>query len=160
MSWSGPFGLEWLTGGITRPGRSGSNLGPNAGLGNIGGLLSDSGHDARIRILNNPDAWPHVAAMMKKIARYLAVLIALGVAQPAAAACYADYKAKQDQPLRLHYGVIELPDAACADRARTNTEVARRIAQGGWQLLNIVSVFGAEGLAERQSSAGAYFLRY
>jgi hypothetical protein len=35
----------------------------------------------------------------------LALSLFLAAAQPAAAACYADYKAKQDAPLRLHYGV-------------------------------------------------------
>ena len=41
--------------------------------------------------------------------------LALVLAAPMAeAACYADYKAKQDAPLRLHYGVIQLPDSACA----------------------------------------------
>ena len=46
---------------------------------------------------------------IRKIPALLLLLAAL--AQPAhAAGCYADYKAKQDNPLQLHYGVIELPD--------------------------------------------------
>lgn len=82
------------------------------------------------------------------------VLLAL----PAQAACYADYKAKQDNPLRLHYGVMQLPDSACGRGA--GAEVARRLAAQGWTLLNVVSVFGPEGLDERKASAGAHFLRY
>ena len=31
----------------------------------------------------------------------------------AEAACFADYKAKRDNPLRLHYGVVKLSDGAC-----------------------------------------------
>lgn len=80
-------------------------------------------------------------------------------ALPAQAACYADYKAKQDNPLRLHYGVIELPDAAC-DPSAASAELARRLAGTGWTVLNVVSIFGPDGLAERKADAGAYFLRF
>lgn len=74
------------------------------------------------------------------------------------AQCFADYKAKQDNPLRLHYGVVQLSGACSADAARA--EIAGRIARDGWTLLNVVSVFGPEGLAERKDSAGPYFLRF
>ncbi|SIO48392.1 hypothetical protein SAMN05444722_2531 [Rhodovulum sp. ES.010] len=87
----------------------------------------------------------------------LAVTLQTGAA---AAACYADYKAKQDNPLRLHYGVIELPDSACGSRSAAAQEIDRRIGSGGWQLLNVMSIFGADGLAERKASAGAFYLRY
>jgi hypothetical protein len=94
------------------------------------------------------------------LARSAILALTLGLmAAPAAAACYADYKAKREPPLRLHYGVIELPDAACT-RGAARSEIARRIGADGWTLLDVVSIFGAEGLNERQASAGAYFLRY
>ncbi len=93
--------------------------------------------------------------MMKKLILTLAIL----AASPASASCYADYKAKQDNPLRLHYGVIELPDTACTPQA-AKPQIAQRISADGWQLLNILSIFGAEGLEERKDSAGQYFLRY
>ena len=49
---------------------------------------------------------------MKQIILSLAAIMALTLAQPAQAAdCYADYKAKQDSPLRLHYGVMQLRGA-------------------------------------------------
>ena len=35
-----------------------------------------------------------------------------------------------------------------------------RLAQQGWKLLNVISTFGPDGLNERQSSAGEYFLRF
>ena len=38
----------------------------------------------------------------------LVPLLALMLAGPAQAECYADYKAKQDDPLRLHYGVAQV----------------------------------------------------
>ena len=44
-------------------------------------------------------------ACMWKLAPILALAALAG---PAGAACYADYKARQTDPLRLHYGVIEI----------------------------------------------------
>ena len=93
---------------------------------------------------------------MKQIVYSGLVLSFLIFASPASAQCYADYKAKRDNPMRLHYGVIQL-QGDCSQGAAT-AEVARRIAQGGWTLLNVVSVFGPEGLEERRESAGLYFL--
>ena len=90
----------------------------------------------------------------------LALPLLIALASPAAASCYADYKAKQDGPLRLHYGVIELPDADCAAPGRARADVAARIAVDGWQLLNVLGTFGPEGLAARRGSAGDYYLRY
>ncbi|GHC26865.1 MULTISPECIES: hypothetical protein [Gemmobacter] len=87
----------------------------------------------------------------------LAAALACLVAMPAAAECYADYKAKQDNPLRLHYGVAQV--SAC-NKKGARAELAPRLAAQGWKLLNIVSTFGPEGLNERRSSAGDYFLRY
>ncbi|WP_099825815.1 hypothetical protein [Oceaniglobus indicus] len=76
------------------------------------------------------------------------------------AACFADYKAKRDNPLKLHYGVVELPDTACVSRASAADAIARRIAPDGWQLLTVMQIFDRSGLDQRKASAGAYFLRY
>lgn len=94
--------------------------------------------------------------MMKQI--LLITLLSLA-ATSAQAGCYADYKAKQDDPLKLHYGVAQLSDAACS-KAGAAAELKPRLAREGWTLLNILSIFGEEGLAERKASAGQYFLRY
>jgi hypothetical protein len=72
--------------------------------------------------------------------------------------CFADYKAKQDNPLRLHYGVVRL-DGAC-DMASARSEVSGRLSREGWVLLNVLTVFGKDGLKERKASAGRYFLRF
>jgi len=96
---------------------------------------------------------------MKPLVAIAVLVFGLAFALPADAACYADYKAKQDNPLRLHYGVIELPDRAC-DRRGARAAVARRLSNQGWTLLNVLSIFGPEGLNERKSSAGDYFLRF
>ena len=84
-----------------------------------------------------------------------ALLLALSGA--AGAECYADYKAKKDSPLQLHYGVAQV--SSC-DRGGAEAELAPRLAADGWTLLNVLSTFGPEGLEERKDSAGAYFLRY
>ena len=93
--------------------------------------------------------------MMKQLLLSLALI---GLASTAHAACYADYKAKMDNPLRLHYGVIELPDSACSVGAAASN-IARRLT-GGWELLEVMSVFDESGLESRRSRAGQYFLRY
>ncbi|SEK32856.1 hypothetical protein SAMN05444413_101334 [Roseivivax marinus] len=85
--------------------------------------------------------------------------LALALPGPAAAACYADYKAKQEDPLRLHYGVAELPDDACSRGAAADA-LRARLADAGWTLLNVVSTFGGDQLDEKRDSAGENFLRY
>ncbi len=94
---------------------------------------------------------------MKTAALGIALLLALTGA--AKADCYADYKAKKEPPLQLHYGVAQVSDANCS-RGSAEAELAPRLAADGWTLLNVLSTFGPEGLAERKSSAGAYYLRY
>ncbi|ODM44292.1 hypothetical protein A9O63_20385 [Cereibacter johrii] len=91
----------------------------------------------------------------------LLAALALGsaLAAPVEAACFADYKAKQDRPLRLHYGVAKVPDGACNRKGATRV-LKPRLQQAGWTLLNVLSTFGPEGLDERKASAGSYFLRY
>ncbi len=76
----------------------------------------------------------------------------------AQAACYADYKAKQDNPLRLHYGVAEVNGECTPQRA--TAQLTDRLAADGWTLLNVLGVFDDAGLEERKDSAGDYFLRY
>lgn len=86
-------------------------------------------------------------------------LLFLGL-QTAQAACFADYKAKLDDPLRLHYGVAALPDSACGSKSAAKKVIAQKIAKDGWKLLSVISVFDESGLKERKKSAGAYYLKY
>ena len=86
----------------------------------------------------------------------LAALLAL----PVHAECYVDYKAKQDNPLRLAYGVSQVSDAVCGKPRQAKAELAPRLAADGWTLLKILSSFGPEGLSERKASAGDFYLRY
>lgn len=96
---------------------------------------------------------------MKHASLLIAAALALGLALPAqAAGCFADYKAKQDNPLRLHYGVAQI-NGPC-DRNSAASELAPRLAARGWTLLNVVSVFGEDGLSSRKDSAGPNYLRF
>lgn len=87
-----------------------------------------------------------------------ALLFALGPVAAAQAACYADYKAKKDDPLQLQYGVAEVFGACTTEQALD--ELAPRLATDGWQLLEIVGVFDESGLEGRRERAGDYYLRY
>ena len=96
---------------------------------------------------------------MKLRSLSLTTALLMALALPAhAAGCYADYKAKQDNPLRLHYGVAQI-NGPCSARA-ARAELQRRLAAQGWTLLNVLSVFGDEGLAQRKDSAGPNYLRF
>lgn len=86
----------------------------------------------------------------------IASLISLGTTA-SAAECYADYKAKRDNPLRLHYGVMQV--SAC-QKGQAKQEVAKRLKSSGWTLLNVISVFGPEGLDQRKANAGKFYLRF
>lgn len=93
---------------------------------------------------------------MKHFALFLAVSLAL--TGPATAQCFADYKAKQDTPLRLHYGVAQVSGQCKTGAARD--ELKGRLGAQGWTLLQVMSVFGPEGLEQRKDSAGQYYLRF
>ena len=82
------------------------------------------------------------------------------LAAPASAACYADYKAKRENPLKLHYGVMQVDTDTCNMSEQVRAEVARRLASQGWQLLQVGSVFDDSGLGRRKRDAGEYFLRF
>lgn len=126
--------------------------------GNNSALLLDINAATPCGILNNIH-FARTTICMKQITLALTCLIALGLTAPAHAAdCFADYKAKQDDPLRLHYGVAQISGPCDASAARS--ELAARLAAQGWTLLNIVSVFGPEGLAQRKDSAGSNYLRF
>ncbi len=93
---------------------------------------------------------------MKHFIASLTLIILM--ASSANAACFAEYKAKQDNPLRLHYGVAELFGDCSVDAAES--ELPERLEIDGWELLAVMSVFGKEGLEERSANAGDYYLRY
>ena len=88
----------------------------------------------------------------------LAAFLCLSV--PVQAACYADYKASRDNPLKLHYGVIKIDTDPCAMSGKVKKSVAKRLNSAGWKLLQVQSVFDDSGLGQRKQDAGNYFLRF
>lgn len=86
------------------------------------------------------------------------VMLSVLTATGASAACFADYKAKRDDPLRLHYGVTEVSGECSIENAAR--QLGPKLAADGWELLTIVGVFDDAGLDERRQSAGEYYLRY
>ena len=99
--------------------------------------------------------------MTNTLTKMLAIsALTICLASTAQAGCFAEYKAKQDDPLTLHYGVIELPDTACGSPEDAAVQIAPRVATDGWTLLNVMSVFDENGLDQRRDSAGQYYLRY
>ena len=94
---------------------------------------------------------------MKQIALILALALLPAASQ---AACYADYKAKQDNPLRLHYGVMQISPGGCPAPGAAAAQVAARLTGTGWTLLNVVSVSTAPPSAQQKADAGDYYLRY
>ena len=122
-------------------------------------MLLDNDPRKPFWLLNNAGLLRILNGMKQILAITLsASLLALAVPAAASEKCYADYKAKQDNPLRLHYGVMQL-NGGC-DTSSARSEVAARLSREGWVLLNVLSVFGKDGLKERKDSAGRYFLRF
>lgn len=97
---------------------------------------------------------------MKKQTLLLATVAFAWLALPAHAACFADYKAKRDDPLQLHYGVIKIDSSPCAMSNKVKSTIESRLNAAGWQLLQVQSVFEDDGLEKRKSDAGKYFLRF
>ena len=89
--------------------------------------------------------------------KWLIFIIVIFVAQVAHAGCYADYKAKQENPLKLHYGIMKLGDGKCS---ATEETVAARLLPHGWILLNLVTVFREPPTLQQKENAGENFLRY
>lgn len=91
---------------------------------------------------------------------FTALAFTFALAAPGHAACYADYKAKQENPLKLHYGVIQVDISPCAMSDSVRSTVAKRLNAAGWKLLQVQSIFDDSGLGKRKKDAGQYFLRF
>ncbi|MDJ0823519.1 MAG: hypothetical protein QNJ09_17145 [Paracoccaceae bacterium] len=95
---------------------------------------------------------------MKRLSTF--ALLALLLPAGAHAACYAQYKAKKDNPLRLHFGVMQLPGADCPGRRVAAQAVADRLSRTGWTLLNVTSLSKQPPSDQTRANAGDYYLRY
>lgn len=78
---------------------------------------------------------------------------------PAHAACFVEYKAKQDNPLRLHYGILQI-QGGCENAQKTKRVAQDRLGQHGWSLLNILSTSSKKPSSKKQENAGDNYLRY
>ncbi len=65
-------------------------------------------------------------------------LASLALAGSAQAACLAEYKAKQDDPLRLAHTTIEVEGPCTLDDVTVKVEEV--LAEDGWTLLKLISV--------------------
>jgi hypothetical protein len=96
---------------------------------------------------------------MKNALRLIALVLGLSLASQASAQCYADFKAKKDNPLRLQYGIVELPASACDSRQAASSYAAPIIAGSGWTLLQIESIFDETEFQRRSANAGVIHRR-
>lgn len=98
--------------------------------------------------------------MRHSLAPLLFALV-VGVALPstALADCYVEYKAKKDNPLRLHYGIVAL-DGSCPASGTAVQQAAHRVAAGGWTLLNVVGLSETTPSGNKRANAGDYYLRF
>ncbi|KUF10491.1 hypothetical protein [Pseudoponticoccus marisrubri] len=96
---------------------------------------------------------------MKQI--LFSLLLALALAQPGAAAadCYVEYKAKQDSPLRLHYGILAI-GGSCPSANAAQQIAADRVAAGGWTLLTVTGLSTTPPSSQMIANAGPYYLRF
>ena len=103
---------------------------------------------------------PRRLQRMKPMSFLPALACIVALAGPAGAECYADYKAKQENPLKLHYGVVQVDISPCVMSDNVRSLVADRLSAAGWQLLQVQSVFDESGLEKRKRDAGKFFLRF
>ena len=91
--------------------------------------------------------------------KWIIVTLVIFLTQSAQAACYADYKAKQENPLKLHYGIMKFDSVECT-AGIMQKKVALRLLPHGWTLLNLLTVSRKLPTTQRKENAGENFLRY
>ncbi|MBL6846415.1 MAG: hypothetical protein ISQ85_05905 [Planktomarina sp.] len=91
--------------------------------------------------------------------KWIIITLAIFLTQSAQAACYADYKAKQENPLKLHYGIMKFDSVECT-ASIVQKKVALRLLPHGWTLLNLLTVSRKLPTTQRKENAGENFLRY
>ena len=91
--------------------------------------------------------------------KWIIITLAIFLTQSAQAACYADYKAKQENPLKLHYGIMKFDSVECT-ASIVQKKVALRLLPHGWTLLNLLTVSRKRPTTKRKENAGENFLRY
>ena len=72
--------------------------------------------------------------------------------------CFYEYKAKKDDPLRLHVGILET-NQTCD----LNTELGKlqsRLETGGWRLIQVVKSFDKRPSDEQLQKYGQFIFKY
>ena len=110
--------------------------------------------DVVVVLLNNTGLGARVFLM-----KYIILIYAIFMVTAANSACYASYKAKRDDPLKLHYGVMQLPDQQCTMEAAAKA-AGLRLLPHGWILLNLLRVSLKTPTPTEKENAGENFLRY
>ena len=95
---------------------------------------------------------------MKYILTSCALLWAAAAPLSAQADCFVEYKAKRDNPLQLHYGIMQLAGDCGADTLQTT--VATRLAAQNWILLKILSTSTDTPSEDQRDNAGEFYLRF
>lgn len=72
--------------------------------------------------------------------------------------CFVLYKAKKDNPLKLHLGLIQI-NGQCSDHDVEGI-TSKRLSSTGWKLLQIVTSSGNIDTKKMESDLGDYFLKY
>ena len=72
--------------------------------------------------------------------------------------CFVLYKAKKDDPLELHLGLMKI-DRTCSDDA-IEAISHLRLQPAGWSLLQIVNVSKDIEVEKIKRDLGEYFLKY
>ena len=72
--------------------------------------------------------------------------------------CFVLYKAKKDNPLKLHLGLIQI-NGQCSDHDVEGI-TSKRLSSTGWKLLQIVTASGNIDTKKMESDVGDYFLKY
>ena len=90
------------------------------------------------RLLNSQGNLRMLKIMKHILPTLIAALMLSIVSTPAHAACYAEYKAKRDNPLELFYGVAQVGGPCTV--AAASAELRARLAQQGLTLLKVLSV--------------------
>ena len=65
----------------------------------------------------------------------LVTLFVISYPQVLFADCYVDYKAKKNEPLRLHYGIARIDTSVCKDRDAAVLDLRARLQTNGWKML-------------------------
>ena len=97
---------------------------------------------------------------MKKriLSALVGLVLTLCLPSYASADCLYAYKAKRDNPLKLHYGVMAL-SGAC-DVPSATQEASQRLALNGWSLLVLLERVDGSKVSQYKETAGEYFLRF